>query len=230
MISILFGAILLAPSNPVGDAWAGCLTKQVERLSAGTSSADQVADTAMRNCAAQELALRRWVGEQAGEMSAREVGAEVDKLNREARAEMRKLAVDIRALRGSPASARAAPSAAGSSAVGSTTSERAAARAMATAAARGPVMSAADRSFRLFNASTGIITGFATIGGNGSVSGNWIVTPVAKGAFKPLTFASATACRHTARITFATGRTTTKSLDFCGKDILYVSNKDLWTE
>jgi hypothetical protein len=45
-----------------------------------------------------------------------------------------------------------------------------------------------------------------------------------------MNFAAGTACTHTVRVTFAGGGRTTRPINFCGKNILYVSNDDIWIE
>ena len=223
MFSIAIAAALLAPSNPVADAWAKCLTDQVERLSTGSGTADQVAGAAIRNCASHEIAVRRWVERNAGDASAREVGAEFDKLGREARAEMRKLTIQVRALR-----------AAGGAGTVPGANDRAAARQRAATADRRQTAREAalkqDLKFRLFNASSGTITGFAMLKG-GNSSSNWLKgKSVAAGQFRPLTFFSGTSCSHNTRVTFASGRTATQMINYCGKDVLYVSDNEIWAE
>ncbi|HEX8224888.1 MAG TPA: hypothetical protein VF605_13800 [Allosphingosinicella sp.] len=102
-----------AATTSAADVWTSCLVRHIERTYRGTATADGVVDGAMRACAAQELGVRRSVEREYGDQTAAEVSAELDKLNRMARAEMRKGVVRLRAENAAaPAAAGAAPRAA----------------------------------------------------------------------------------------------------------------------
>ncbi|KMS58849.1 MULTISPECIES: hypothetical protein [Sphingobium] len=90
----------------------------------------------------------------------------------------------------------------------------------------------ADLAFRLFNASSESIVEFAMMGASGTPSANWFRTsgPLAANLFRQMNFSTGTTCTHTVRVTFAGGGRTTRPINFCGKNILYVSNDDIWIE
>jgi hypothetical protein len=105
MLTTLFlvAAAQNASTTAAADTWTNCLIRQIERTHSGTGSVDQVVDGAMRSCAAQELTVRRAVEREFGTHTAAEVSSELDKLNRETRAEMRKGVIRLRGQGGSAA-------------------------------------------------------------------------------------------------------------------------------
>jgi hypothetical protein len=69
-----------------------------------------------------------------------------------------------------------------------------------------------------------------TIATNGSVGANWLTQKaIAPSAFHTFTFTNA-ACSRNLRVTFSSGASLTRMLDFCGKTTLYISNRDMWVE
>ncbi len=131
---------------------------------------------------------------------------------------------------------RAAPSRmAGSAAPAGGDARDAARAAAARAGSRDAARSAAvkaDLAFRLFNASSESIVEFAMMGASGTPSANWFRTsgPLAANLFRKMNFSTGTTCTHIVRVTFAGGGRTTRPINFCGKNILYVSNDDIWIE
>jgi hypothetical protein len=113
---------------------------------------------------------------------------------------------------------------------------RSAARAMAGRAnARDSARSAAikaDLAFRLFNASNLAIVEVVMVGPNGVASKNWLRAGerVAPQAFRAMNFATAKTCNHKVRITYADGSRAFQPINFCGKDILFASGRDVWAE
>lgn len=98
------------------------------------------------------------------------------------------------------------------------------------AVARAAAMKA-DLAFRLFNSSGESIVELIMIGKTGTPSGNWLKSgAVMPNGFRNLNFANGSSCSHTVRVTFAGGGRTTRPIDFCGKNTLYVSNNDMWIE
>ncbi len=228
MFSILLG-LAMVQANPV-DAWSNCLTSQVERLSMGSATVDAVADQAMRACSSHQLNVNRFITRDAGAVSAGEIQGLLDTMNRDMRREMRTAAIAFRAARRPAASARAAP--ARTTAPATSPANRDAIRRQARVAAARPATSVrrGQLRFRVFNGSTGTITGYAMINSNGSASANWLRAPIAPQAFRSLASTPNAVCSQSARVTFANNRTTTRPVDLCGKTILYVSNTDIWAE
>ncbi len=107
----------------------------------------------------------------------------------------------------------------------------AAARANVRATANSAALKA-DLAFRLFNSSRVPITNFVMLSASGSSSKNWLRPgeSVAPQAFRNMNFATGSACRHNTQITFANGARLNQSIDYCRKDILYVSDRDMWIE
>lgn len=227
MLSVLMG-LALAQADP-SNAWSTCLASEVERLSRGSASADAVADQAMRACSAQEQIARRQVAARGAGADPAELNRIIETMIRDTRQRMRQAAIDFRANRAAAASRPATAPVSNRSAArqkAANTDRRNEARAAARQA---------DLSFRLFNASRTQITGFHLIGSNGQASSNWLnngarVGAVAPNTFRPLRFRNSAACTHNARVTFAGGRTLTRRINFCGKDILYADANDMWAE
>jgi len=101
----------------------------------------------------------------------------------------------------------------------------------ARATARGAAMKA-DLAFRLFNASATPISEFVMMGTSGKPSANWLRAGerVAPSLFRSLNFANSQVCTHTARVTFANGAKLLRPINFCGKNTLFVSDRDMWME
>ena len=110
---VLGAAMQSAATNQAADAWTNCLVRQVERTHRGNATTDAIVDGAMRACAAQELNVRRGMERDFGNYTAAEVSAELNKLNRHTRAEMRTAVARLRGQR-TAAAPRAAQPAAGS--------------------------------------------------------------------------------------------------------------------
>lgn len=113
---------------------------------------------------------------------------------------------------------------------------RAAARRLASQTdARSTARSAAmkaDLAFRLFNASATPISELVMMGTSGKPSANWLRAGerVGPSLFRSLNFANTQVCTHTARITFANGAKVQRPINFCGKNTLFVSDRDMWIE
>ncbi|MES2173953.1 MAG: hypothetical protein V4523_08420 [Pseudomonadota bacterium] len=54
--------------------------------------------------------------------------------------------------------------------------------------------------------------------------------PLAAHLFRKMNVGTGTTCTHTVRVIFGDGGRTTRPINFCGKNILYVSNDDIWIE
>jgi hypothetical protein len=214
-----------AASTTPADAWTTCLTARVETLVRGTATADTIADQAMRACAADELAVRRSIEKDAGGASVAEVSQLLDTLSRDTRKEMRTLAIELRALQPKAAAPRPAATA------GTPLDPRAAARAKAAAVQKGSTATGPlTLKLKVFNSATVPVGSMNTIATNGSVGANWLTQKaIAPSAFHTFTFTNA-ACSRNLRVTFSSGASLTRMLDFCGKTTLYISNRDMWVE
>lgn len=214
-----------AASTTPADAWTTCLTTRVETLVRGTATADTIADQAMRACAADELAVRRSIEKEAGGASVAEVSQLLDTLSRDTRKEMRTLAIELRALQPKAAAPRPAATAA------APLDPRAAARAKAAAVQKGSTATGPlTLKLKVFNSATVPVGSMNTISTNGSVGANWLTQKaIAPSAFHTFTFTNA-ACSRNLRVTFSSGASLTRMLDFCGKTTLYISNRDMWVE
>ena len=214
-----------AASTTPADAWTTCLTARVETLVRGTATADTIADQAMRASAADELAVRRSIEKDAGGASVAEVSQLLDTLSRDTRKEMRTLAIELRALQPKAAAPRPAATA------GTPLDPRAAARAKAAAVQKGSTATGPlTLKLKVFNSATVPVGSMNTIATNGSVGANWLTQKaIAPSAFHTFTFTNA-ACSRNLRVTFSSGASLTRMLDFCGKTTLYISNRDMWVE
>ncbi|MET0369887.1 MAG: hypothetical protein ABW039_00770 [Sphingobium sp.] len=221
------------------DRWSDCLVNKVQALVPGPGTPDAIADQAMRFCSPGELAVRRSIEQDAGGASAQEVSRELDKMSRETREEMRKLAIELRAASASSRPQQRAASPAKKPSFGdellsamlapSATDERAAARAKAARAQQAPA-GPLNLKLKVFNSGTVPVASMNTIAPSGSVGPNWLKeAPIAVSAFRTFTFTNA-ACTRTLRITFSTGASLSRPLNFCGKTTLYISNRDMWVE
>ena len=113
--------------------------------------------------------------------------------------------------------------------------DRAAARAKARAAlataTRQSQAKKTDMAFKVFISSSRPVTHFQTVGAS-TVSSNWLKTPVPVGGCRGLVFKSGeAACSQRTRITFLGGTTREGVINYCGgKDVLYVTNSEIWIE
>jgi hypothetical protein len=227
---ILIVAAAAAAADPA-DRWSTCLTNRVESLVAGPGTVDSIADQAMRACAADELAVRRSIENEAGGASVSDVSRELNKMSVETRQEMRNLAVELRALQPQRPSQRMP---ARTLAPATPSDARAAARAKAAQVQRGGTASATGGSLnvklKVFNSATVPIGSLNTISSSGSVGANWLTQKaIAPSTFHNFTFTNA-ACSRNLRVTFSSGANLTRMLNFCGKTTLYISNNDMWAE
>jgi hypothetical protein len=224
---ILMVAAAAAAADPA-DRWSTCLTNRVESLVAGPGTVDSIADQAMRACAADELAVRRSIENDAGGASAGDVSRELNKMSVETRQEMRALAVELRALQPKQPAQRMAVR---TPAPTAPLDARAAARAKAAQVQRGgAVAGPLTMKLKVFNSATVPIGSVNTIAPSGNVGANWLTQKaIAPSTFHNFTFTNA-ACSRNLRVTFSSGATLTRMLNFCGKTTLYISNNDMWAE